>query len=622
MCGIAGATGLGADQGRLVSRMTADLAHRGPDDEGVWDDAGVTLGHRRLSIFDLSDAGHQPMLGGNAVVTYNGEIYNWKALRRELESRGARFSTRTDTEVLLAMYDRYGIGMLDQFEGMFAFALWDRQAQVLHLVRDRYGVKPLFYYTDGHRFAFASELRCLRHVGDLGGVNTDALAFYTSTGYIPAPHTMWNKVHRLPPGHRLEVRPGQSVSEPIRWFDPVAVVDARSMLAPDQRMEALRAALTTAVDLRLEADVPVGVFLSGGIDSGIVAAMAAATGRRVTTLTVGFSDVPSYDESAKAAATARMLGTDHRQIMLTSADAEAAVQEILDRVDEPFSDDSLVPTYLVSKAARREVTVALSGDGGDELFGGYRKYFAARWAQVPGVAAAGPLVQRLTSGLRGDRTSPIHNYGRKARRFAAGATGPIGQRHRALVGLLDPDIAHTIARQPHDADPLRERLDAELAHSSHWSDEIARMLMADIEYVLPYDMLEKVDRASMWNSLEVRSPFLDRAVLPLAFSFGGREHVGFGTNKKVLREMASGLLPPDVVKGRKWGFGVPLGTWMRSSLAPVVNDLLDPTAVRASGLLNDEVVSRVVSEHLSRERDRSWEIWNALVLQAWARSYL
>lgn len=603
--------------------MTTEISHRGPDDEGIWSDDGITLGHRRLSIFDLSSAGHQPMHRQNRyIVSYNGEIYNWKSLRQRLEARGLRFRTNTDTEVLLAMYEHYGIAMLDQMEGMFAFALWDRASRVLHLVRDRYGVKPLFYLSQGCRVAFASELRCFRHLDSLGGIDGEALAVYAATGYIPAPMTIWQHVRRLPPGHRLEVRPGEPPSDPIRWFDPVTVADNSPVVPTADRLPALETALQQAVAIRLEADVPVGVFLSGGIDSGIVASLAARTNKPITTLTVGFSDVPFYDESARAKATARAIGSDHREINLTAADAEDAIRQVLDRIDEPFADDSLIPTFLISRAARREVTVALAGDGADELFGGYRKYFATRWANVPGVSAIAPLISAVAAKLPDDRTSPSFNLVRKAARLAAGVTGTLSEQHRSLVGLLDPDIAREVLKVRPERDPLLEHLEKVLGRTAHWEDAISRILMADLEYVLPYDMLVKVDRASMWNSLEVRSPFLDRRVLPLAFAFSGTEHVGYRTNKLVLRGLARDLLPPEVRRAKKQGFGVPLGHWFRTSLQPLVRDALDPAAVAKSGLLDPGTTSDLIDEHARGTKDRSWEIWNALVLQTWADRYL
>ncbi|GBE22873.1 MAG TPA: asparagine synthase (glutamine-hydrolyzing) [Actinobacteria bacterium] len=620
MCGIAGAMDVGSDQRSLVEAMAEKITHRGPDDAGYWEEGPISLGHRRLTIVDLSPGGHQPMLShdGRMAIVHNGEIYNWRDLRRRLEATGIRFRSQSDTEVLLAMYQRFGIAMLDDLEGMFAFALRDITRSTLHLVRDRYGVKPLHYMKRGTGLIFASELRCFDNAGDLGGIDEEALGLYVAANYVAAPHTIWERVRRLGPGCRLEARLGETIGDPVKWFDPVQAAESRQSERPADQMVNLRETLRSAVHTRLQADVPVGVFLSGGIDSGLVSALAVAERPDITTLSVGFSDVPGYDESAMARLTARHLGTDHREITLSASDGIAAVTDVLERLDEPFADSSLIPTYLVSKAARREVKVALSGDGADELFGGYRKYLANRWARTPLVPRASTILARILGFLPEDRASVFLDQVRSVRRFAAGTSGSLVQRHRNMVGLLDWNVGAQLQRNRVENDPLLARLKVELSRTGHWSDEVQRILMADIAYVLPYDMLEKVDRASMWNSLEVRSPFLDSSLLSLAFSFEGSDHVGLLTTKRVLRRLAADLLPREVVTGPKRGFGVPLGEWFRGALTPLLRERLDPLEVDRVGLLNSRVIRTVLDEHLTRRRDRSWELWNMIVLQTWA----
>ncbi len=618
MCGICGITGPAPDRRARVEGMVGLLAHRGPDDSRLWEGRDLTLGHTRLRILDLSPAGAQPMRRGSLVLTFNGEIYNWRRLRAELEGRGAAFQSQCDTEVLLAMYEEFGIDMLPRLEGMFAFALWDGERGILHLVRDRYGVKPLLYSTKGEELVFASELRCFDQVPWVRSLNKRALGAYLVTNYIPAPLTIWEEVQRLPPGCRLEVRPGILPAAPIRWFDPVRTVEKAAGIQPETTARELRATMADAVDLRLQADVPVGVFLSGGIDSSIVAALAAERQDKVTTLTVGYADAPQYDERVHAQLVADRLSTEHREILITTEEAQRAVVDVLDRLDEPFADDSLIPSYVLSRAARSEVTVILSGDGGDELFGGYTKYIGSRWATLPGGRMGPQLLAAATRYLPEGRATLLPNLVRMLRRFVGGASGDLLQRQRSWVGMIDYELARRLAgvELPSD-DPVTEELALVLEATSGWSDDLRRVLMADVCYVLPHDMLEKVDRASMWNSLEVRSPFLDSRILPLAFCFPGRDHVGLWETKRVLRRLFRDVLPGETLRRRKRGFGIPLGEWVRGPLRYLLEERLDPLDVREVGLLDPEAVARLTQEHLERKRDRSWELWNAIVLQSW-----
>jgi asparagine synthase (glutamine-hydrolysing) len=526
-----------------------------------------------------------------------------------------------DTEVLLAMYENYGIDMLDQLEGMFAFALWDGRRQVLHLARDRYGVKPLYVSQGRTSLAFASELRALSDLGTR--VDPTAVSLYLATNYIPAPHTIWENIIHLPPGHRMEVDTKGRSGRPIRWFDPVAEVDRFVTGAADlDRRASLVTALGDAVDRRLEADVPVGIFLSGGLDSSIITALAVERKDHVVTLSVGYDDAPALDERAMARRVADHLGTDHREITVTAEDGLRAVDDVLARVDEPFADDSLLPTYLLCSAARREVTVALSGDGGDELFGGYRKYLGTRWASIPGAARGASFLDWTTQRVPDGRTTPIANYVRILRRFSRGVSSDLVAQQRGWVGHTDAGSVRSLLASPLEGpDPLRSRLAEELSRTKHWQDPILRVLMSDIGFVLPYDMLAKTDKASMWNSLEVRSPFLDRSVLPLAFSFSGDDHVGLRRTKRVLRSLVSDRLPAEVARRGKRGFGVPLGEWMRGPLRHLPYDRLDPANLASTGILRPDTVRDVIREHMEGNLDRSWELWNLIVLQTWAEQH-
>lgn len=622
MCGIVGLMGSYPDRVDAVTKMTEQLTHRGPDEQAVWETYHLTLGHTRLKIVDLSPAAAQPMHRWPFTIIFNGEIYNWRALRADLERLGERFRSNGDTEILLSLYERYGIGMLDRLEGMFAFALWDEDQKILHLVRDRYGVKPLLYAPLPDGVVFGSEPRCFAKLNGVDfRLDREALTAYLATNYVAAPHTIWSGVRRLEPGHRLEVSPGSPPGAQIRWFDPVSTVDAQRVGNPSVARERLREAMSHAVELRLQADVPVGVFLSGGIDSSIVAAVAASRQDKVVTLNVGYESAPAMDERDHARRVAEWLDTEHREILITADQARIAVEEVLARVDEPFADDSLVPTFILARAARREVTVALSGDGGDELFGGYTKHLGSRWAQVPGAARGARLLELITRTVPEGRTNAPGNAVRMLRRFAGAVGADLIQRQRSWIGLLHHDAAEALTRlQSPTHDPVVERLEAEFARTAHWDDEIARVLMADVTHVLPHDMLDKVDRASMWNSLEVRSPFLDRRVLPLAFSFPGDRHVGLLQTKRVLRSVFQDLLPPEIVHRPKRGFGIPLGEWMRGPLAHLL-DILSPSELKVTGVLDPLAVRTMVDEHLARRRDRSWELWNLIVLQSWSTRY-
>jgi len=621
MCGIAGIIGDHKDRDAAVATMASALRHRGPDAMSTWDAEPLSLGHARLKVVDLSEAAAQPMERNGLVLAFNGEIYNWRPLRNELEGRGSIFTSQGDTEVLLAMYEQYGIKMLDQLEGMFAFALWDARQQILHLVRDRYGVKPLYVTRGSGSLAFASELRALSDFGAV--VDSTAVSLYLATNYIPAPHTIWDDIMHLPSGHRMEVDVDGHSAGPQRWFDAVQTLDRSTATASSSALRSdLLEALGDAVERRLEADVPVGIFLSGGIDSSIITALAVERKDHVVTLSVGYDDAPALDERAVARRVAEHLGTDHREITLRAEDGLRAVDEVLERIDEPFADDSLLPTYLLCSAARREVTVALSGDGGDELFGGYRKYLGTRWASIPGAVQGASLMDWMTQKVPDGRATSMDNYVRILRRFSRGVSSDLLEQVRSWVGHTDAATVRSLAvNPPDDPDPLRSLLHKELDRTTHWGDPIHRILMADISFVLPYDMLAKTDRASMWNSLEVRSPFLDHSLLSLAFSFSGRDHVGLRRTKRVLRSLASDLLPAEVAQRGKRGFGVPLGEWIRGPLRHLLDDRLDPANLASTGILRPDAVRKVITEHMEGNLDRSWELWNLIVLQTWAERH-
>jgi len=614
--------------------MTDAIAHRGPNDSGRWLEraGGVALGHRRLAIIDLSDAGHQPMSShsGRYILVYNGEIYNFRALRAELDSLGGEraWHGHSDTEVFLAAIDQWGIApTLRRLNGMFAFALWDRQERVLSLGRDRLGEKPLYFGRVGATFLFGSELKALEaHPCFQAEVDRDALALYLRHNYFPAPYSIWRGIHKLPAAHYVEIRAnGREIGDPIAYWDFRAIArEGAAAPVPDttDTVDALDTLLGDAVQLRMEADVPLGAFLSGGIDSSmIVALMQARSSERVRTFTIGFDEV-AFNEAEHAKAVAAHLGTDHTELYVTSDDALALVPRLSSIWDEPFSDSSQIPTYLVSELTGRHVTVSLSGDGGDELFGGYNRYVhgmriwdAIGWAPYP---ARSFIARALAAPITG--------------KAAAAALWPI-PRYRTLQ-LPDrlPKIAEVVGeRSPqsvykmlvsHFKSPERLVIDSEepptllTREAPAFGDFRQTMMYIDTLTYLPDDILAKVDRASMAVSLEARVPFLDHRVVEFAWRLPLSAKIRNGQGKYILREVLSRYVPRSLFARPKMGFGVPIAAWLRGPLRDWAEALIDPTRLRDEGYLNPDEVRRLWNEFLAGSRHH-YRLWNILIFQAW-----
>ena len=633
MCGLAG---LLLPQPRLhgdalaaqAQAMADALAHRGPDDAGVWVDAqaGIALSHRRLGILDLSPLGHQPMVSadGRYVLAYNGEVYNFAALRAALGALGHRFRGHSDTEVLLAAIAEWGIeDTLGRCNGMFAIALWDRRLRCLWLARDRVGKKPLYYGWAGDALVFGSELKALwRHPAFDNGVDRDALAFLQRLDYIPAPHCIHERAFKLMPGCLLRldaaaVAAGAAAHDPHRdqrrWWDPrerMRAALARPFAGSAEEAEStLDGLLRDAVGLRMVADVPVGVFLSGGTDSSTVAAlMQAQSARPVRSFTIGFRG-SRHDEAPLALEVARHLGTDHTELYLDGADALAVVPQLPAMFDEPFADASQVPTALVCRLARRDVTVALSGDGGDELFFGYGRYQRAlrNWSMLRKVPR---LLRRGLAGLPGGRGEASRAGGGAALLAEMGARG-IGDVYRNRISRWrDPGAAVVGGREPEhvyrQADPL-----GLVGH------EAEAMMLADFMAWLPDDLLCKVDRTSMAVSLEARAPLLDWRVAEFAWSLPLELKLREGTSKYLLKRVLRRYLPDAMVDRGKRGFGAPVSEWLRGDLAGWAGDLLEPARLRREGLLEVERVGAAWRGF--REGERKWHthLWNVLMFQAW-----
>jgi asparagine synthase (glutamine-hydrolysing) len=619
--------------------MAEQMAHRGPDDAVEWVDAssGLALGFRRLAIVDLSPAGRQPMhsASGRYVIIFNGEVYNFRAVRAELEGRGHRFRGGSDTEVLLTAIEVWGLAdAIRRFVGMFAFALWDRQERSLHLVRDRLGIKPLYYGWGDGTFLFGSELKALAaHPAFRPQIDRDALALFMRHGYVPAPYAIYRGVWKLPPGSILTLRSRDdrdALPAPF-WSAREVVEDAVAEPFSGSEQEAtsqLDELLREAVALRMIADVPLGAFLSGGIDSStVVALMQAQSGQPVKTFTIGFHE-GEYDEARHAAAVARHLGTDHTELTVTPEEARTVIPLLPTMFDEPFADSSQIPTYLVSQLARRHVTVSLSGDGGDELFGGYNRYFWGRsiWRRI----GWAPLAVRALSTRALTALSPA-DWDRQFARLAPLLPPSLRQRtagdklHK-LAGVLEVDSPEQLywglVSQWKETDLVidgREPPTA-LTDRARWAalpDFTQRMMFLDLISYLPDDILAKVDRASMAVSLEARVPLLDHRVVAFAASLPLSLKIRDGQGKWLLRQVLYRYVPRELIERPKMGFGVPIDSWLRGPLREWAEELLDERRLRDEGFFQPQPIRLKWQEHLSGERNWQYQLWNVLQFQAW-----
>jgi asparagine synthase (glutamine-hydrolysing) len=624
MCGIAGfvdsefaprgdAT-LAADRA-LVHRMCGVIRHRGPDDEGARVTDGVGLGMRRLSIIDL-DSGRQPMPNedGSVQVVFNGEIYNYRELRRELTARGHRFATASDTEAIVHAWEEWGEDALLRLRGMFGIAIWDARARVLLLARDRAGIKPLHYAVSNGRLYFGSEIKSLLAAGLARDIDTEALEHFLAFLYTPSDSTIFRGIDKLPPGHLVRWQDGR-LTRRAYWQMPASEdPPCGEAEAGERLLETLR----DAVRSHMVSDVPLGAFLSGGIDSSlIVALMAEASDRPVRTFSIGF-DETGYDELAHARVVARHFATDHHELVVRP-DALAILDDVVRHFDEPFGDPSAVPTWYVSEVARRHVTVALSGDGGDELFGGYDRYTAhprvAAFDRLAPAAArhvAGLIWPRLPHGVRG------RNFLRHVSRSPDGRYLDDMSLFRAdeRDALLGADLRGT-RRAPGPEASMARRFDRLQA-----LPPIGRMMHFDFETYLPEDVLTKVDRMSMAHSLESRVPLLDNEVIALAARLPVHWKVPDGRRKHLLKQVAAHVLPPEIVARRKHGFHLPIEVWFRGRLGDAFQDIACGPTARQRGYFDPGFVARIFDEHRTGRRDHAFRLWQLLVFELWHRQYL
>jgi asparagine synthase (glutamine-hydrolysing) len=631
MCGITGWATLDArtpppEGGRaLLHSMCERMTHRGPDSEGLMVGTGVALGMRRLAVIDLQ-TGEQPVYSedGQISVILNGEIYNYRSLRAQLERSGHRFRSDSDTEVLPHLYEEHGAEMVNHLNGMFAFALWDARARKLFIARDRFGEKPLYWGVFDRTLLFASEPKVLlAHPAVHPALDLNALRQYLSFDYVPAPHSIYQGIKKLPAAHTLTVEDGRVDVQPY-WH--LSYRKLRPAPSEEEAAEELRELLEDSVRMRLVSDVPLGVLLSGGVDSSAVAAMAVRSSTEaVKTFSISFAET-SFDESSYARAVAKFLGTDHHEERLSVDLAANLVGEIGSWMDEPFSDPSLVPTYLLSRFTRKHVTVALGGDGGDELFAGYPMYWghnlARTYARVPRFlrrALVEPLVRHLPV-----KTKNL-SFDFKARRFIKGMEYDEVARHHVWFGSFAPHEQEQLltaeVRRGSDGDVYSEarRLLEEDCDAENTTE---RMQSLDTRLYLAEDILTKVDRASMAVSLEVRAPFLDPRVAEYAASLPTDYKLRGHTTKYILKRAVRDLLPPFVTRRGKKGFGVPVAEWLKGRLRPLARDLLSPERIRRAGLFDAAYVERLQDEHERGAANHRKLLWTLLMFELWHESFI
>ncbi|MFZ5449666.1 MAG: asparagine synthase (glutamine-hydrolyzing) [Thermodesulfobacteriota bacterium] len=624
MCGIAGFINAPASpeqQRQWIDSMAAALAHRGPDNHGTWVEGDVALGHRRLSIIDLQ-GGHQPLLDwdGRAVIVFNGEIYNFQEIRAGLERRGYRFRTNSDTEVLLNAYLEAGPDCLNSLEGMFAFAIWDKEKRVLFAARDRMGKKPFYYTRQNGVFAFASELTAFSRLPLLRlEVERESLARFLAHEYIPTPGSIYREVFKLRPGHYLTLASGQVATR--RYWD-IPLPEARNRLSEEDCCRQLRGLASRAVKRRLISDVPLGVLLSGGIDSSAVVGLMAEVvpAKEIKTFTIGFHE-KSYDESPYARLVAQRFGTDHHEEILSATQAGELLPDIISRLDEPLADPSVVPTYLLSQVTRRRVTVALGGDGGDELFGGYEHFLgfllADHYLRIPAclrqrvLEPLGSLLPTSTGYV-----SPRH----VVERFIAGTRVAPWLRTQIWLGAFTRDMQEALWRVPAPEMLSLENLYAEtraLYEGYPAAEPFSRVFyLFARQFLLDY-ILVKVDRCSMMHALEVRAPFLDTAVVEFVYQLPHWMKVRYGKRKYLLKKALKDLFPREILHRQKRGFLIPTSLWLKDLLRPLVNDFLGERRLRQQGLFKPEVVRGLLKEHDTGIADHRRELWTLLVLQLW-----
>jgi len=640
MCGICGKINIEGKEIRreLIARMNSELSHRGPDDEGIYINnsspgtgqalVSVGLGHKRLSIIDLSEAGRQPMSNEDRSIqmVFNGEIYNFKNLKKELEQNGHHFTSKTDCEVIIHLYEKEGIECIKKLNGMFAFALWDSKNQTLFLCRDRLGIKPLFYCWDGKSLYFASEIKSILCNPEVSKkMDWNALNLYLTLNYIPGPYTIFKKIKKLDPGcyilvrkEGLEIKQYWDIEKGTEYYEN----KEKNIETYKKNLYDL---LEDSVRIRLIADVPLGAFLSGGIDSSIIVGlMSRVSNSPINTYSIGYKDVPLFDETKYAREVAKLNDTHHHEIILSAKDVLDTIPEVLTCLDEPFADSSAIPQYIVSRETKKHVKVALSGDGADELFAGYRmysgEYWYSRYKLFPRVLRT-KLIEPLLTSLPDSRDKYLLEHIRRMKKFVTGAKDRFEDRLFVWNEIFSEELREKIINKKKiEPDKINPDLGKEMLLkrlNSYDSDNINRMLYMDLKISLPNDMLSKVDLMSMRNSLEVRVPFLDHRLVEYVFQIRGNLKLKGKKGKYILLETFKNILPPLLLNKPKWGFEIPISKWLKSELRFLINEYLSKKRIETQGIFNFKPVEKLIDDLFQNRSDTSWHLWNLIVFQAW-----
>jgi asparagine synthase (glutamine-hydrolysing) len=626
MCGIYGILALSGAQQReraTLNAMGASIVHRGPDDEGAYADSQLLLGMRRLSIIDVA-GGHQPITNedGSVVVVCNGEIYNYRELRRWLESAGHRFATHSDTEAIAHLYEERGAAFLEELEGMFGLAVWDRAHRRLIVARDPLGIKPIYYRLTDRELIFASEAKAIMRVpGASPSLDQASLAQYLTFGYVSAPNAIFKGLRKLPPGVALVAEQGRCTLH--RYWELPPQVD--HSVSADQWAERLRSEMERAVQEQMVSDVPIGAFLSGGLDSSsVVAFMSRHSGRPVKTYSIGFkgsSGASLYNELPYARQVASAFGTEHHEI-LVQPDVASLLPELLWHMDEPVADAAFITTYLVSKFARQDVTVILSGVGGDELFGGYTRYldeqYRRLYRRIPAAIRRG-LIDPIARRLPSDRHHRLLNKLRLAKAFLLADALGFEARYGAFMEVFSAAERHLLMR--HEVEKFDDCVARAFAGTSA-EDPLRRLMDVDLATQMPEDLLMLTDKMSMAVSLECRVPLLDQRLVRLAAQIPGAVKMRDGRLKHVMKEALHGVLPDAILNREKRGFGAPIGAWFKEELAALVRDVLSTEVVQRRGLLDPQAVQRTIREHEQQQADRSDHLLALINLELWCRLYL
>lgn len=619
MCGIYGFISSQYTQTQLEAATNA-LEERGPDASGYYFDPPLGLGHRRLSIIDLSSGG-QPMFSEdkNTVIVFNGEIYNFLSIKKELVNLGFTFSTTSDTEVINKAYQAWGLqGCLDKLEGMFAFALWDNQFQKLFVVRDRFGEKPLYYTSNKEGFFFASELKALKEHYSKGRLSKTALNLFFSLTYVPAPHTIYQDIYKLEQGHYLEVDKNGNF-EQKKFYNIKRIVQenqSEQILDYQEAKKELRQLLFASVELRMISDVPLGSFLSGGIDSSIIAAiMAKLSNQPIKTFSIGFKE-KAYDESERAALVAKHIGSEHTLHVLGHEDLLSVVDETLAYFDEPFGDSSAIPSMMVAKKAREKVTVVLTGDCADELFGGYEKYlgkhYADQYNRYPKVLRS--LFETVIKLV--PHTNLTNHTLRKVKKVIQVAEQTPENRYVALTSLgYQPSEKNILLNKAYQEDVSDEIL--RYFNQLGITDELTQTFYSDLNLVLEGDMLAKVDRACMINSLEARVPFLDSKILDFSFKLPHHFKIQGNNKKRIFKDTFADLLPEETMSFSKKGFGLPIRLWFQNELKKELMELLNSELIENQGIFSTAYINKLLQEHMNNQENHSSKLWQLYVFQKW-----